>query len=202
MILIDTNILLRCYLLVSSALAKLKQDCEGLCIAPQNLVENRVVATRPAENNGLGMQPAAALAEMQRLRKGFHCWKGNGFLLRLWAATITALMTETEQRVSEQRRPPGTNEVPKRPLDASRTDAMLNDEKDVWTGPAKGRGKKSTQCANTDSRSKIWLAVAPVKCKTSNRIRSDAGGRLSYLPTVVGYFDFSTVWLTSCHDGA
>jgi len=34
-------------------------------------------------------------------------------------------MTETEQRVSEQRRPSGTNEVPKRQLDASRTDARL-----------------------------------------------------------------------------
>ena len=61
--LVDTNILLRShpsdphYQLVTTTLAKLKQDREVLCVAPQNLVEYWVVATRPRENNGLGMQP-------------------------------------------------------------------------------------------------------------------------------------------------
>lgn len=82
MILIDTNILLRShpsdprYLLVRNALAKLKQDRELLCIAPQNLVEFWVVATRPPESNGLGMQPVAAVAEIQRLPKTFHVLEG------------------------------------------------------------------------------------------------------------------------------
>ena len=82
MILVDTNILLRShpadpqYLLVKSTLAKLKDDREVLCIAPQNLIEYWVVPTRPLESNGLGMQPAAAVVEVQRLRKAFRMLEG------------------------------------------------------------------------------------------------------------------------------
>jgi hypothetical protein len=78
-ILVDTNILLRShpsdphYPAVERALAKLRQNRQVLCIAPQNLVEFWVVATRPIENNGLGMQPAAAVAEIQRLRERSKC---------------------------------------------------------------------------------------------------------------------------------
>ncbi len=82
MALVDTNILLRShpsdpqYLLVARSLAKLKQDGETLCIAQQNLVEYWVVATRPRENNGMGMQAADAMAEIQRLRVAFHVLEG------------------------------------------------------------------------------------------------------------------------------
>jgi predicted nucleic acid-binding protein len=60
------------YRAVTQALAALKQNGETLCIAPQNLVEYWVVATRPAANNGLGMSAIDALAEVQRLRRAFH----------------------------------------------------------------------------------------------------------------------------------
>lgn len=94
MILVDTNILLRShpsdphYPLVRTALAKLKQHREVLCIAPQNLVEYWVVATRPLENNGLGMQPAAVVAEIQRLRKAFHVLEGLPGVSDAWERLI------------------------------------------------------------------------------------------------------------------
>jgi predicted nucleic acid-binding protein len=93
-ILVDTNILLRShpsdprYLMLSGALAKLRVDRELLCIAPQNLVEYWVVATRPLENRGLGMQLAASVAEMQRLRKSFHVLEGLPGVADAWEKLV------------------------------------------------------------------------------------------------------------------
>ena len=42
-----------------------------LHIVPQNLVELWVVATRPVEQNGLGMTPAAVAVELTRLKNMF-----------------------------------------------------------------------------------------------------------------------------------
>src|ERR1700689_1077354 len=62
--LIDTNVLLRLlqprhpqYSIAAAAVAELRKQRADLCVAPQNLVEFWVVATRPVVNNGLGMSP-------------------------------------------------------------------------------------------------------------------------------------------------
>jgi predicted nucleic-acid-binding protein len=62
--LVDTDVLLRLlqpqhpqYSTAAKAVAELRQQRVDLCIAPQNLVEFWVVATRPVANNGLGMSP-------------------------------------------------------------------------------------------------------------------------------------------------
>jgi hypothetical protein len=76
---IDTNILLRSvqtndpqFSITENALDKLRARQETLCIAPQNLVEFWVVATRPLDENGLGMAPSRAAREITALlRFGF-----------------------------------------------------------------------------------------------------------------------------------
>jgi hypothetical protein len=64
-VLIDTSALLRTlqvrhpqYELITRALELLPQQGRRLHVVPQNLVELWVVATRPAEQNGLGLTPA------------------------------------------------------------------------------------------------------------------------------------------------
>jgi len=56
------------YETVLRALEALTARGRDLYIVPQNLVELWVVATRPAERNGLGMSPAAVAAELARIK--------------------------------------------------------------------------------------------------------------------------------------
>ena len=74
MIFVDTNILVRSvqtsnaqFSITENALDTLRHRQEILCIAPQNLVEFWVVATRPLDKNGLGMTPARAATEIRAL---------------------------------------------------------------------------------------------------------------------------------------
>lgn len=76
--LIDTNALLRTlqvrhpqYETIARALELLPSLGRHLHIVPQNLVELWVVATRPVEQNGLGLTPAQAAAELQRIKSMF-----------------------------------------------------------------------------------------------------------------------------------
>lgn len=73
--LIDTNTLLRTlqprhaqHETATRALEVLPRQGRELHIVPQNLIELWVVATRPAEQNGLGLTPAAAATEIRRLK--------------------------------------------------------------------------------------------------------------------------------------
>ncbi|HVO24765.1 MAG TPA: type II toxin-antitoxin system VapC family toxin [Candidatus Margulisiibacteriota bacterium] len=76
--LIDTNILVR---LVSprdplkpvalTAVDQLRRQQDQLSIAPQTLMEFWAVATRPPENNGLGLAPTAAAQEVDRFAENF-----------------------------------------------------------------------------------------------------------------------------------
>ena len=75
---LDTNILLRTlvtndpnYQITMSAIASLKRGKEQLFIAPQNLIELWNVATRPADKNGLGLDPDEAQVEVARLKELF-----------------------------------------------------------------------------------------------------------------------------------
>ena len=74
MILVDTNILLRSlqtsnrqFSVTDQALDTLRHRQETLCIAPQNVIEFWVVATRPLDKNGLGMTPKRAATEIRVL---------------------------------------------------------------------------------------------------------------------------------------
>jgi predicted nucleic acid-binding protein len=95
-VLVDTNILLisiqpenQQYPLASSAVAELLRQGADLCVAPQSLVEFWVVATRPTASNGLGMSPAAVVAEIQRVRKVFHVLEGAPEMSETWERLVS-----------------------------------------------------------------------------------------------------------------
>jgi predicted nucleic acid-binding protein len=78
-ILADTNILLRSihpqhphYVSARNALNSLRRRNEALCVAPQNLVEFWAVATRPHEENGLGLTTAQAANELTAVEDFFR----------------------------------------------------------------------------------------------------------------------------------
>jgi hypothetical protein len=102
--LIDTNVLLR--LLqpehpqypMAAATAELRRQGVDLCIAPQNLVEFWVVATRPVAINGLGMSPLTIAGELRaldglfrllegKIRSGGGMGKGLSANIWFWAST-------------------------------------------------------------------------------------------------------------------
>jgi len=95
-VLVDTNILLisiqpgnQQYPLASNAVAELLRQGADLCVAPQNLVEFWVVATRPTASNGLGMSPPAVVAEIQRVRKVFHVLEGAPGMSETWERLVS-----------------------------------------------------------------------------------------------------------------
>jgi predicted nucleic acid-binding protein len=74
-VLLDTNILTRAaqpghsmHSAAVGAVAALRRQGEVLCLVPQNLYEFWVVCTRPLAQNGLGLSPAEAEAEITRLK--------------------------------------------------------------------------------------------------------------------------------------
>ena len=91
MILADTNILLRSlhpehphYDLATSALKLLRLRNETLCVAPQNLIEFWAVATRPLDENGLGMTVVRVAGEIAALRQFFHVLPHTAGVLERW----------------------------------------------------------------------------------------------------------------------
>ena len=74
--LIDTNILARSaqpnhsqHVAAVAVVAALRLGGDALRVAPQNLYEFWVLATRPLENNGLGLSVEDARAELARLQR-------------------------------------------------------------------------------------------------------------------------------------
>ncbi len=97
-ILTDTNILLRClypehpqYAAAENAIAALRLRNEALCIAPQNLIEFWAVATRPRDDNGLGMPPARAANEIATLRRLFQLLPATPKVLDTWQRIVISL---------------------------------------------------------------------------------------------------------------
>ncbi len=89
--LLDTSILLRTlqvrhpqYETVVRALEALPTRGRELHIVPQNLVELWVVATRPAEQNGLGLTPMAAAAEVTRIKSMFPLLPDTPAIYPVW----------------------------------------------------------------------------------------------------------------------
>jgi len=93
----DTNVVLRRILandplhaVVRAAVDRLLLRGETIYITPQNLVEFRALATRPASANGLGMTTAQAAAETQRLEALFPMAAETPAIYPLWRSLVDA----------------------------------------------------------------------------------------------------------------
>ncbi len=93
--LIDTNVLLRLmqpqhtqYSTAAAALAELGRQNADLCIAPQNLVELWVVATRPTSLNGLGMSPLTIAAQLRTMKGMFRILEGKAGVADAWEKLV------------------------------------------------------------------------------------------------------------------
>ena len=94
--LVDTSTLLRTQQplhpqreIARSAIKALTEQGRELHIVPQNLVELWVVATRPVEQNGLGMTPSAVAAELARLKSMFLLLPETPTIFPIWEALVT-----------------------------------------------------------------------------------------------------------------
>lgn len=90
-VLIDTSTLLRTlqpkhsqHETATRALELLPTQGRELHIVPQNLVELWVVATRPVDQNGLGLSPAATAAELKRIKGMFPLLPETPALYQTW----------------------------------------------------------------------------------------------------------------------
>ncbi len=95
-ILLDTNILLRSaepihpmHPAAVDAVAELRRQGEILCLVPQNFYEFWVVGTRPAAQNGLGLTPAEAQAELARLKVLFILLGETPAVFPHWEQLVT-----------------------------------------------------------------------------------------------------------------
>jgi predicted nucleic acid-binding protein len=71
------------------AIERLLEHGRELHIVPQNLVELWVVATRPAEQNGLGLKTANAAAELHRIKQIFILLPDTAAIYSSWEALVT-----------------------------------------------------------------------------------------------------------------
>lgn len=93
--LIDTSTLLRTlqpkhsqYETATRALGLLPTQGRELHIVPQNLVELWVVATRPVDQNGLGLSSAAAAEELKRIKGMFGLLPETPALYQAWESLV------------------------------------------------------------------------------------------------------------------
>ncbi len=96
MILVDTNVLLRMvqpthsmHGQAISALAKLRQEDEALCVVPQVLYEFWVVATRRLDANGLAMTPTEADADLAKIIQRFRFIRDERAIFEPWRRLVT-----------------------------------------------------------------------------------------------------------------
>jgi predicted nucleic acid-binding protein len=94
-VLVDTSALLRTLQplhpqlgLLSAAIKALTAQGRELHLVPQNLVELWVVATRPLEQNGLGMSTGAVAAELARLKSMFLLLPDTPAIYPAWEALV------------------------------------------------------------------------------------------------------------------
>jgi len=96
--LVDTNILARSaqpqhsqYLPALQAVASLRRAGDLLRLAPQNLYEFWVLATRPLENNGLGFSLEEARSELARLQMLYGILDETPEVYAEWTRIISAM---------------------------------------------------------------------------------------------------------------
>jgi predicted nucleic acid-binding protein len=94
--LIDTNVLIRTlqphhssYASADRAIRLLPEQGKELHIVAQNLIELWAVATRGVEQNGLGMSPAAAAAELERIKGMFVLLPETPAIYPTWETLVT-----------------------------------------------------------------------------------------------------------------
>ncbi|MGG6270576.1 type II toxin-antitoxin system VapC family toxin [Leptolyngbya sp. AN03gr2] len=102
--LIDSNVLLRLaepahpmYAPSLTAITTLRRQQALMYIAPQNLIEFWVVATRPSNVNGLGMTVAQALGELTRIKSFFLVQPDTPTILVEWERLITQYQIQGKQ---------------------------------------------------------------------------------------------------------
>jgi predicted nucleic acid-binding protein len=95
-VLVDTSTLLRTLQpqhaqleTARAAIKALTAQGRDLHIVPQNLIELWVVATRPADQNGLGMTPAAVHGELTRLKSMFVLLPETPAIYPVWESLVT-----------------------------------------------------------------------------------------------------------------
>jgi predicted nucleic acid-binding protein len=95
-ILIDTNVLLRLTqpqhphcAVAERAIHILRTRNETLHVTPQNLMEFWAVATRPADENGLGMTMEIAAAELAAFRRLFPLLPETASVFQEWERLVT-----------------------------------------------------------------------------------------------------------------
>lgn len=93
--LVDTNVIIRSlqpnsphFETARTALKTLKAQGRDLSLASQNLVETWAVATRPIENNGLGMTIEEAASELTRLKNVFTLLTETRDLYTAWESLV------------------------------------------------------------------------------------------------------------------
>ncbi|MBL8811919.1 MAG: PIN domain-containing protein [Planctomycetaceae bacterium] len=103
-ILIDTNVLLRSiepkhvhYQSSLDAIDLLRSLGHELAIVPQVLYEFWSVATRPLLNNGLGMSPADAHAEVAALQKVFRLLRDERGVFSIWEQLVSSYGVKGKQ---------------------------------------------------------------------------------------------------------
>lgn len=94
-VLIDSNVLLRSlhpshphYALAENSVATLRLRNETLCIAPQTLIEFWAVASRPREDNGLGLPIVRVATELMSLRRLFRLLPSTPEVLEAWQQIV------------------------------------------------------------------------------------------------------------------
>ncbi|MBI3909497.1 MAG: PIN domain nuclease [Armatimonadetes bacterium] len=102
--LLDTNVVLRnanmldpLYPRVNQALRKLAADGWDLCIAPQNVVEFLVVATRPVAVNGFGLTSDEARQEIDVVMNSYTVLPDPPDLLQRWLDLCTRYQARGRQ---------------------------------------------------------------------------------------------------------
>ena len=73
-----------------TALTQLGRQNVRLCIAPQNLIEFWVAATRPASANGLGLSPIQATASINGFLKSFTLLPDTPQVFAEWQRIVLA----------------------------------------------------------------------------------------------------------------
>lgn len=94
-VLIDNNVLLRSlhpahphFAAAEYSVAELRLRNETLCIAPQTLIEFWAVATRPREDNGLGLSADDVAAELMSLRRLLRLLPSTPEVLEAWQRIV------------------------------------------------------------------------------------------------------------------
>jgi predicted nucleic acid-binding protein len=96
-ILLDTNVLLRSaepghaqHHITTDAVTRLRQQGHELVVVPQVFYEFWSVATRPIENNGLGMSVVEAEAELKALKSLFRFLRDERAIYLHWEQLVAA----------------------------------------------------------------------------------------------------------------